>query len=91
MSTNYTKTTITLPNEILKRLKELLPKGKYSEFTAEAIKEKLAREKSWNILKVKGILRFSKNEPFFKSKKFFAKIDKLEAKKLTRLRKKYNG
>lgn len=87
-NTNYTKTTISLPREFLKVLRKVVPKGKYSEFALEAMREKLAREKSWNILKAKGILRFSKKEPFYYPEKFFAELNKLEAEEIKILRKK---
>lgn len=91
MANNYVRTTITLPKELLKTLKKRIPKGKYSEYTAEALKEKLAKERSWNILEAKGSLEFSEGEPFFRPEEFFEKMDEEEEKEMEQLRKRKNG
>lgn len=90
MAKNYVRTTITLPKELLKSLKERVPKGKYSRYTAEALRDKLAREKSWNILEAEGSLDFAEGEPFSRPDEFLERLDKETEEEMRKLRKRNN-
>lgn len=87
MSNEYTRTTITLPQDVLKTLRKVVPKGKYSEYAAVALKEKLDREKSWKFTEAFGKLKSKKGAPLFFPRKFLSKIDSLEEKEMGNLRK----
>jgi hypothetical protein len=85
MSNNYIRTTVTLPRDVLKELRKFVPRGKYSEYTAEAVLERLAREKSWKFIEAFGRLTLRKGEPLSLTKKFLAGLEKMEEKEIKRV------
>lgn len=64
---NTIRQNFLLPKKVKNLLDNAVPKGKQSQFVAEAIEERIVTEKSWKILEAPALLN-SKN-PLMDAKK----------------------
>lgn len=64
---NTIRQNFLLPKKVKNLLDDAVPKGKQSQFVAEAIEERIVSEKSWKILESPALLN-SKN-PLLKARK----------------------
>lgn len=87
MNKDYTRTTITLPKPIFKALRKMVSKGDYSKYISEALKERLAREKSWKFSEAFGKLEVKKGSPLESTERFLARMEAEELEEIKELKK----